>query len=70
MASFSEVLDAASGLSTDEQESLLNILGHRLIERRRLELAREIEEARTEFTTGQLRPASIDEIMNEICGES
>lgn len=70
MASFSEVLDAASDLSTDEQESLLDILGRRLIERRRLELASEIEEARAEFATGKLRPASVDEIMNEVCGES
>jgi hypothetical protein len=70
MAKFSEVLEAASDLSTDEQESLLDILHRRLIERKRLQLAREIEEARVEFAAGQLRPASADEIMNEVCGES
>jgi hypothetical protein len=70
MAKFSEVLEAASDLSTDEQESLLDILHRRLIERKRLKLAHEIEEARAEFAAGQLRPASVDEIMNEVCSES
>ncbi|HJQ81307.1 MAG TPA: hypothetical protein VJ828_15205 [Lacipirellulaceae bacterium] len=65
MPTFSDVVDAASGLSADEQEALLEILGRRLAERRRAQLVREVQEARTEFAAGHAQKASVDEIMNE-----
>jgi hypothetical protein len=65
MPTFSDVVDAASDLSADEQEALLEILGRRLAERRRAQLVREVQEARTEFEAGHARKASVDEIMNE-----
>ncbi|MFO0791150.1 MAG: hypothetical protein U0805_16945 [Pirellulales bacterium] len=52
MASFSEVVEAANKLSTDEQETLLEILGHRLVERKRAELARDIEKAQAVRSAG------------------
>ena len=61
MADFSEVLDAASSLSADEQETLLDILQRRLIEHKRAQLAREIEESRAEFAAGVLRPVTAQE---------
>ncbi len=65
MSTFSDVLDAAQGLSADEQEALLEILRRRLAERRRTQLVREVREARAEFAAGQARPGTIDEIMDE-----
>ena len=70
MAMFSDVVDAADRLSTDEQEELLEILRRRLAERRRAELVREVQEARAEFAAGRAREASVDEIMNEASRES
>lgn len=64
--SFGDVLEAADQLSLDEQETLIDILHRRLIERRRADLAKDIREARKEFEAGQAKPASPDEIMGEI----
>lgn len=66
MVSFGDVLEAADQLSLDEQETLIDILHRRLVERRRAELAQDIQEARQEFAVDQAKPASPDEIMDEI----
>ena len=65
MSTFSDIFDAAGGLSTDEQETLLVILSRRLTERRRAELCREIQESRAEYRAGEALPASADKIMDE-----
>jgi hypothetical protein len=63
---FAEVLDAADELPLDDQESLVEILHRRVIERRREELAIEALEARQEYEQGGCRPAVADELMAEI----
>jgi len=67
---FSDVLDAAGGLSAEEQETLLEILRRRLAERRRAQVVREVADARAEFAEGHARPASVSEIMDEASGEA
>ncbi len=69
MPIFSDVVDAAEHLSTEEQEELLDILRRRLAERRRAEIVREVQEARAEVAAGQARAASVDEIMDEATRE-
>ncbi len=64
--SFGEVLEAADKLSLEEQESLLDILWRRVIERRRAELAEDIREAKQEFQEGHCQPATSSEIIEEI----
>ena len=63
---FGDILEAADQLSVDDQESLLDILHRRLIERRREGIARDIEEAHEALKAGKCRPATPDEIFNEI----
>ena len=63
---FSQVLEAADQLSLEEQAYLISILRKRMIERRRMELAQDIEEAREEFEKGHCQPATSSEIMEEI----
>jgi hypothetical protein len=63
--SFSEVVDAASQLSLDEQVVLMEILHRRMIEKGREEILADVEESRREFREGQLRPATAEEIMKE-----
>jgi len=70
MADFSDVVDAASHLSADEQEILLEILSKRLAERRRAQLVRDVNEARSEFSAGRARPSSASEIIDEATGEA
>ena len=64
--SFGEILEAADQLSLDEQASLIEVLRLRVTERRREELAREIQEARREFQAGQCRPKTPAEVLKEI----
>ena len=63
---FGEVLDAADQLTADEQEALVAILRRRLAEQGRKRIAADIAEARQEFKSGACRPATIDELLDEI----
>ena len=63
---FGEVLEAIDQLSLDEQETLLDIVQRRIVERGRKRLAAEIQEARQEFAAGGCHPATVDELMEEI----
>jgi hypothetical protein len=62
---FGEILEAADKLSLGDQEALLEVLHRRIIERRREELANDIEQAQQEFQTGRCRPVTSSELMNE-----
>ncbi|MGH9405647.1 MAG: hypothetical protein ACRD3D_07425 [Terriglobia bacterium] len=63
---FREILEGAEGLSVEEQEALVEALRNRLRERRRAELARDVEAAQEEFAQGRSRPCTPDELMKEI----
>ena len=63
---FHAVVEAADGLSVDEQEALLAVVRRRLADRRRAELAEDVQEGRREFKRGALRPTTPDKIMKEI----
>jgi hypothetical protein len=66
MKTFAQVLDSADELPVEEQESLLEVLQHRVAERRRAELIKSVQTARKEFKSGKLRPASPSEIMRKV----
>mgnify|MGYP001563956353 CR=1 FL=1 len=63
---FGEVLEAADGLSLEEQETLMDILHRRMIERRRETLAKDIQEAQQEFQDARCKPVTPEELMKEI----
>ena len=63
---FGEILEAADDLPVEDQETLLDILKSRLRDRRRAELAKDIQEAGKEFEKGSCRPVTPDELMREI----
>jgi len=63
---FGEILDQVDKLPIGDQESLIDILTKRIIERRREQLAGEIKEARGEYEIRQCKPATVEEIMSEI----
>ena len=67
---FSDIIDAADNLSVDEQETLVEILQHRIAKRNRDALVRDVDEARTEFQDGNTQTTSLSEIMDEVRGES
>ena len=63
---YREILEAAEGLSVEDQETLVEVLRSRLRERRRAELARDVQAAEKEFAEGRCQPASPAELMKEI----
>jgi hypothetical protein len=63
---FGEVLEAVDKLSLEEQEALIAVLHRRLIERRREELAKDMQHAQQEFEAGQCQPVTPAELMKEI----
>ncbi len=63
---FREILEGAEGLTVEEQEALVETLLHRLRDRRRAELARDVQAAQEEFAKGRSKPATPEELMKEI----
>jgi hypothetical protein len=63
---FAEVLDAADQLSLDEQVTLVDVLNRRLVERRRDQLAEEIQQARREYAAGECKPATPEQIFKDL----
>ena len=63
---FGEVLEKVEQLSLEDREALVDIVRSRIAEQRRAELAKDIREARRELKAGRARPATPDELLEEI----
>jgi len=66
MTKYAQVLDSADDLAIEEQESLVEVLQHRLAEHRRAELVEAVKSARRDFKAGRCRPASPAQIVKRI----
>lgn len=66
MKTYGQVVDSIEALPEEQQESLLELIQRRLAERRREALAASVQEARKEFKTGKIRPATPAEIMRKV----
>lgn len=64
--SFNELLEAIEHLSLDDQESLINVIRHRIADHRRQEISTLILSAREEYKTGKLVPETPQDIMKFI----
>jgi hypothetical protein len=60
------ILEEFDSLSLEEQETILEIEKKRMIERKRKQLMKDVEEAEQEFKSGNLKPESVEEIMKAI----
>jgi len=65
-AVFQEALDIVESLPKYQQEDLINIIRHRLIEDKRELLAKDIREAREEYARGDVKRGSVNDIIKEI----
>jgi len=65
---FGDVLDAVDNLELEEQQELVAVVRRRIAERGRERIVAALEEARREFASGNLKPQSVEEIMQE-CSE-
>ena len=66
MTKFAQVVDSAGELALEEQESLVEVLQHRLAEHRRAELVAAVKSARREFKEGGCRPATPAQIIRRL----
>jgi len=66
MKTYGQVVDSIEALPDEQQQSLVELLQHRLAERRRETLVKSVQEARKEFKAGKLRPAAPAEIMRKV----
>ena len=63
---FDQVLDAVELLPDEQQADLVDLVRRRLALRRRDQLLADIREGREAFARGELRPATVEEIMRAI----
>ena len=65
-STFADIVEAVDRLSTDEQETLLEIVRRRIAERGRERVVAEAREAVAEFEAGKARVVTVDELMDEL----
>ncbi len=63
---FQDALDMVESLPEEQQETLIDIIRRRLIERRREVLAEHIKEAREEYRRGEARRGTVDDLMEDL----
>lgn len=63
---FQGALETIESLPEYQQEDIVDIIRHRLIDHRRELLAENIREAREEFARGEVKKGSVADLMKEI----
>ncbi|BAY27822.1 hypothetical protein NIES2100_76480 [Calothrix sp. NIES-2100] len=63
---FDQILESVENLSADEQEALIDVIRHRLKERRRDAIAANIAQAKVEYESGQVFRGNLSQIMDEL----
>jgi hypothetical protein len=66
MTTLEQALDAVSHLPSEQQEMLIDIVKHRLVEARRNDIAQSAKEAIAAFHNGELSPQPVDDIIAEL----
>jgi hypothetical protein len=64
--SFDDAIDLVESLPKDQQESLVEIVHHRIIEERRNKLAQSIKQAKKEFAAGAVKQGTVADLMNDL----
>ena len=62
VVAFHEVLEMVEMLREEEQETLLDIIQHRLRERGRERIVQNIKKAREELAKGEIRQGTVEEL--------
>jgi cation transport regulator ChaB len=63
---FQKALDVVELLPKYQQENLVETIRHRLIEYRREILAENIREAKEEYSRGEVKRGTVDDLMMEL----
>ena len=63
---FDSILDEIETLSLDDQITLFNIVQRRLRDRRRIEIANNIAQAKQDYQSGNIFRGTVDEAIAEL----
>ncbi len=63
---FQEALDTVESLTIDEQAMLIEIIQNRLREQQRQQLLKNVTQSEKEYTQGNFRRGSVDDLMVEL----
>jgi hypothetical protein len=64
-----EALEIVESLPEYQQQDLIEITRHRLVERRRESIAESVRQAREEYAHGNVKKGSVDDLMRELQDE-
>ena len=64
-----QALGVVESLPPDDQETLLDLIRHRLVERRRAEIARNAKETLQAVRDGRAQYGSIEDLRRDLLGE-
>jgi hypothetical protein len=64
-----QALDIVESLPPDDQEALIELIRHRLVEKRRAEIARNAEETLRAVRDGRAQYGSIEDLRRDLLGE-
>jgi len=60
---FHEAIDMVESLPEYQQENLIDIIQHRLIERKRQLLIENVKAAQEEYTRGEIKKGTVDDLL-------
>ena len=63
---FQKALDVIESLPVYQQEDVIDIIRHRLIDQRREMLAESVREAKKDYVSGEVRKGTVDDLMKEL----
>ncbi len=63
---FQKAIDIVESLPEYQQEDLINIIQHRLLDQKRELLAKNIREAREEYARGEVKRGTAVDLMKEL----
>ena len=64
-----QALDVVESLPPDDQETLIDLIRHRLVEKRRAEIARNAEETLQALREGRAQVGSVEDLRRDLLGE-
>ena len=64
-----QALDVVESLPPDDQEALIDLIRHRLVEKRRAEIARNAVETLQAVRDGRAQYGSIEDLRRDLLGE-
>lgn len=65
-SSFQNALDAVEALPDNQKHDLIEVVRRRLTENRRVEIAKNIHQAKSEFKSGKVRRGSLADLLKEL----